>query len=105
MPVNRIRPTDVRKWRGDAQEQGVGSSALARAYQTLAAIMEMAAEDRLIPSSPVPKKKPPKHSQSRERRFLTREQVDLLADASSLATEARSSRRRCRASGSRSWQG
>lgn len=80
IPVAKITPDMVRTWLG-RMRANVGASAVAKTYRVLASIMDMAVDDRLIPSSPVPTRHRPVSPEAAEMMFLSSQQVHDLAEA------------------------
>lgn len=78
VPVGKISPEMVREWRAVLLAEGVSTSAAAKAYRLLRAVLMTAADDRIIPRNPcrirgAGDEKPP------ERPVLTVAQVFELA--------------------------
>ncbi len=80
LPLNRITPAMVRNWIADMSAEGLSASRIKQAKQVLAAPLELAVVDGIIARSPTTGVKVPT-VRRREQRFLTAEQVALLAAA------------------------
>jgi integrase len=79
VPVASITPDMVRGWRSKLISSGVSSSAAAKAYRLLRAVLATAAEDRIIPRNPC-RIRGGGDEKAPERPVLTIAQVFALAD-------------------------
>jgi integrase len=86
LPVNRITPAMVRNWIADMSAEGLSASRIKQAKQVLAAPLELAVVDGIIARSPTSGVKVPT-VRRREQRFLTAEQVAVLATAAEEAQD------------------
>jgi integrase len=78
LPLNRITPAMVRNWIADMSTEGLSASRIKQAKQVLSAPLELAVVDGVIARSPTSGVKAPT-VRRREQRFLTADQVTLLA--------------------------
>jgi integrase len=78
LPLNRITPAMVRNWIAHMSTEGLSASRIKQAKQVLSAPLELAVVDGVIARSPTSGVKAPT-VRRREQRFLTAEQVTLLA--------------------------
>jgi len=79
--IARIRKADVQRWVRELSEgKGLAPRTVRECYRIFGGIMREAVEDRLIPESPCRRVALPRVEHS-ERRWLTAEQVETLADA------------------------
>lgn len=78
--VGRVTPTQIREWTAALRTSKLGESSAAKSYRVLASIFDQAVEDGMIPASPVPRKNRPTTPRAPEQRFLTLEEIDVLAD-------------------------
>src|ERR1700733_7779827 len=79
VPIRDIREPAIRRWRTDLLESGVSAIAVAKAYRLMKAILNTAADDRLIARNPC-RIKGAGQETSPERPVLTIAQVFVLAD-------------------------
>jgi integrase len=80
-PLARIDKKSVQTWiRALSDDNGLAPRTVRECYRILGGIMREAVEDRLIPESPCRRVALPR-VENFERRFLTAEQVETLADA------------------------
>src|SRR5205823_4626358 len=77
----RLDPSAIDAWVASARTAGVGGNQLHKSYAVLESVCAMAVERKLIPSSPVPQLDRPRRPEAAERRFLSVEEVDALAEA------------------------
>jgi integrase len=78
--VGEIREADVRTWRKDRRDAGVGQSTAAKAYRLLHAILHTAADDGLLRRNPC-RVRGAGEEKSAERSVLSVDQVFDIADA------------------------
>lgn len=78
LPLNRITPAMVREWIADMTNEGLSASRIKQAKQVLSAPLKLAVNDGIIARSPTTGVKAPT-VRRREQRFLTADQVTLLA--------------------------
>jgi integrase len=80
LPVNRISPAMVREWIADMTSGGLSASRIKQAKQVLSAPLKLAVNDGILARDPTSGVKVPT-ARRREQRFLTAEQVTVLAAA------------------------
>lgn len=79
-PIAKITPALVRRWQMGMQEKGLSAASIVQARRVLSAALEVAVNDGRIPRNPIRQVKAPT-VRPRRQRYLTAEQVRLLADA------------------------
>ena len=84
--LSAIEPGGVRAWVADLIADGYSPSTIRRAYTLLQLALELAVEDGLLARSPCRRITLPRIEQS-EKRFLSIEEVELLADSIRPRTE------------------
>jgi len=77
-PLGSIQPVDIREWLSDLDRSGLSASRIRQAYFLLSQILRSAVESGYLAKSPCVGVKLPR-MQIPEMRFLTAEQVDMLA--------------------------
>jgi integrase len=80
LPLNRISPAMVREWIAEMSAEGLSASRIKQAKQVLSAPLELAVVDGILARAPTSGVKVPT-VRRREQRFLTAEEVNLLAAA------------------------
>lgn len=80
VPLAAITQLDVRAWVADLGGQGLAPATVAKAYQTLAKVMDAAVEGGLLFSSPC-RRVPLPRVEREEMRFCTPDDIARLADA------------------------
>jgi integrase len=81
-PLTAVKADAVMAWVADLEAAGVGPHSVRRAYQLLDRVFAMAVRLGMINSNPVPNglEERPHAPKTKPTRFLTMEQVDLLAE-------------------------
>jgi len=84
VPINRVRPRDLRRFVADLTGRGLSAKTVRNAYTLLVEILRSARDDGLIAAVPVPVGERGRRTilprlQKAEQRFLSAEEVDLLA--------------------------
>jgi len=80
LALRSVTPAMVREWIADMMEEGLSAARVRQARQVLHALFELAIIDGLIGKNPTQRvKSPPVHP--RRQRFLTAQEVALLAEA------------------------
>jgi integrase len=80
LPVNRIAPAMVREWIAEMSTEGLSASRIKQAKQVLSAPLKLAVDDGILARDATSGVKVPT-VRRREQRFLTAEQVTVLAAA------------------------
>ncbi len=80
LPVNRIAPAMVREWIAEMSAEGLSASRIKQAKQVLSAPLKLAVDDGILARDATSGVKVPT-VRRREQRFLTAEQVTVLATA------------------------
>lgn len=81
LPLNAIRPADVRRWVSEMVEKGLAPGTVTAAYRTFGKILRTAEIDGRIARSPLTGIDLPKETARAEMMFLTAEEVVRLAAA------------------------
>lgn len=79
-PLAKIAPADLRRWVAGMVDEGLSASRIRQARQVVRAALEAAVVDGLVGRNPADAVKVPA-DRPREQRYLTAEQVSVLADA------------------------
>jgi len=80
VPIGRIQPLDIREWVSERHSSGLSASRVRQAYYLVAQILRAGVESGYLTRTPCIGVKLPR-MQRREMRFLTADQVRLIADA------------------------
>jgi hypothetical protein len=79
-PIGSIRPVEIKRWATNLEAAGYAPATVRKAYQLLAAALDAAAEEGLIPRSPARGVSLPR-IEAREMRYLSADEIQVLAQA------------------------